>query len=1063
MQFSRTALHGSIAATALVASAIAVPAIAQERTYRFSIPAQDMKASLRALARTSGQQISFDGSALKGKRAPALNGTFTVRDGVARLLAGSGFEASWGRSGVLVIRAAAQVATASSANRSAAPDEQDEQDNAGDVVVTGSRIARQVVTDSAVPIVQINEEDIQSSGATELSEVLADYPAVTPSLNLANSNSQINAAGTSSISLRGLGADRTLTLIDGRRTVSNRITSSAVSLSSIPAMFVERVEVITGGASAVYGSDAIAGVVNIITRRKYDGIRVGGRSGISSEGDSQRLNLDLLVGQKLFEDRVSLVLGASYEKEEGVMGYQRARALESVAYSLSADSNPLNQGELGITRPSKSSSTPGGRFLSSSTAGGGYFVYDANGNLFRSTSTAVYGWETRPDLQISAPRTSYLAAGKITVDLGSDIEFFGQVQYSKVKTSAERGGAETGAYDEEFGDPLAPDVVGRIARNNPYVPAAIRAAASSSGIQWSRRFNELGHYRILNDRETWRAWTGLRGKIGESWNWEVSYGYGRFHQEQNRVNLLNLQNLKYAINAEFDPAAPGDLSRVRCVDAAARAAGCVPVNLFGPNSITSAAANYIRADLKLDGVMQQDVVQGFVSGSLFELPAGPVSIALGGEYRRDWQRSVTDDTTRRGFGSASFIAEYEGDIKAKEAFAELKLPLFRDQPFAHSLSFDAAVRYGDYNIKNVGSVLSYRFGGEWAPVRDIRFRGQYSRAQRAPTVTNLYSPARDDSDSVVDLCSGVTATTTGTIATNCRSIAGVAAEIAANGVFLQDTTSIEGPAAGNPDLKEETADTVSFGAVLTPRFIPGLSMTVDYFRIKIRDVISSLEAIDLLRECLGNPGGITDNFFCNEITRDSEGQITRIVNRDLNLSQTVRSGADVAVDYRFDAPQWLSPKGKFDIRFLYSRLFDYYTVFDGVDGVRRTDYKGEIGAWVNSGQAQLGYRDGGLRLRWKLRYTGDAVDSNVRRAAAEAAGANPPFLHIEDRVRHDFYASVDIPAANKDFRLYAGVNNASNSTSPFLPSGTASGGSQNVAGEYDVIGRYFYVGFEAKF
>jgi iron complex outermembrane recepter protein len=234
MHFSRSALHGSIAATALVASVAAVPAIAQERTYRFSIPAQDMKASLRALARISGQQISFDSGTLKGKRAPALNGTFTIRDGVARLLAGSGLEASWGRSGVLVIRAAAQVETVS---RAAA---QDEQDDAGDVVVTGSRIARQVVTDSAVPIVQINDEDIQSSGATELSEVLADYPAVTPSLNLANSNSQINAAGTSSVSLRGLGADRTLTLIDGRRTVSNRITSSAVSLSSIPAMFVER-------------------------------------------------------------------------------------------------------------------------------------------------------------------------------------------------------------------------------------------------------------------------------------------------------------------------------------------------------------------------------------------------------------------------------------------------------------------------------------------------------------------------------------------------------------------------------------------------------------------------------------------------------------------------------------------------------------------------------------------------------------------------------------------------------------------------------------------------------
>lgn len=570
MQLFRSALRGSIATTALVASALAVPAIAQERTFSFAIPAQDMKASLRALARTSGQQISFDSGALRGKRAPALHGTFTVRDGVARLLAGSGLEASWGRSGVLVVRTAARVADASGAAYAAVPASSVAQEPDRDIIVTGSRIARPVVTDSPVPIIGISEEDIQASGATELSEILADYPGVTPSLNLANSNNQINGAGTSSVDLRSLGSDRTLTLIDGRRTVSNRITGNAVSLSSIPTMFVERVEVITGGQSAVYGSDAIAGVINIITRRKFDGVRIGGRAGISSQGDSQRLNLDLLVGERFFDDRVSVILGASYEKEDGIMGYQRARSLESLSYSQSADANPLNQGDLGITRPAKSSSVPGGRFLSSSTAGGGYFYYDANGNLARSASSAVYGWETRPDLQISGPRTSYLAAGKLSVDLGSNIEFFGQVQYSKVKTSSERGGAETAAYDDEFGDPNALEQIGRIPRSSPYVPAAIRALASSSGVQWSRRFSELGHYRVLNDRQTWRAWTGLRGTLSNDWKWEISYGYGRFHQDQDRVNVLNLKNLQYAINTQFDPAAPGDLSRVRCADAAAR-------------------------------------------------------------------------------------------------------------------------------------------------------------------------------------------------------------------------------------------------------------------------------------------------------------------------------------------------------------------------------------------------------------------------------------------------------------------------------------------------------------
>ena len=1083
MKLTKNALRCSIAAAAIAVSsmAAATPTMAQngasaEKTYTFSIPAQDMKSALRAFARASGQQIVFDDKAVANKRAPALVGAFTATRGVERLLAGSGLDATRGRSGVIVVRpsergvARAQNNTASLAAQTQPTGEPgqggaavEEAPEETEILVTGSRIQRQVAADSPVPIIGINQEDIQAAGATELSEILADYPAVTAGDSLSNSNSGINQAGLSTVDLRGLGANRTLTLIDGRRTVSNRITQNAVSLSTIPTMFVERVEIITGGASAVYGSDAVAGVVNIITRKKFDGVRVGGRAGLSTYGDGQRINLDVLAGQSFFDDRVSLVLGGSYEKEDGVMGRQRKRSLESISYSQSADTDPENQGDLGINRPNLSSSIPGGRFLSSRTAGGGYYYYDPEGNPGRATNTADYGWETRPDRQLFSPRTSYLAAGQLTIDLGSNIEFFAQGQYSKIKTASERGGAETAASGAGFG--VADEFsVRSISRNNPFVPAEILAAAgTSSSIAWSRRFTELGHYRVLNDRETVRAWTGLRGDLGSDWNWEVSYGYGRFNQIQDRVGLINYNNLNYALQAEYDPAAPGDITRVRCVDATARANGCVPINLFGPGSITPEAAEYIGTTMKLDAVMRQDVVQGFVSGSLVELPAGPLSVALGAEYRKDKQHSTTDDVTRLGYGSASFIAEYSGNIKAKEAFAEISIPLLRDQPFAEQLTVDGAIRVGDYNITNVGSVLSYRFGGEWAPTEDIRFRTQYARAQRAPTVTNLYSPLRDDADEVVDLCNGVTATTDGTIAANCRSIPAIAAAIAADGSFTQLTENILGPSAGNPDLKEETADTLSIGGVLTPRFLPGLTMTVDYFKIKIKDAISSLGPDELLRECLGNPEGLTNNYFCDQISRDADGQITRIINEDLNLNRIVRSGVDVAVDYRFDAPQWLSENGRFDMRLLYSRLLDFYTEFEGVDGVQRTDNKGEIGNWKHTGQFQLGYRDDGFRLRWKTRYTGKGVDSNQRLAVAQTAESRPPYLWVGDRWKHDIYASVEMPTDDRELRLYAGVNNLFNSKSPFMPNGTVSGSSTNFTGEYDEMGRYFYVGFEANF
>lgn len=224
-----------------------------------------------------------------------------------------------------------------------------------------------------------------------------------------------------------------------------------------------------------------------------------------------------------------------------------------------------------------------------------------------------------------------------------------------------------------------------------------------------------------------------------------------------------------------------------------------------------------------------------------------------------------------------------------------------------------------------------------------------------------------------------------------------------------------------------------------------------------------LDGDQLLRECYSNPAGLGDNFFCNEITRDADGQLRRIVNRDLNLNEIRRSGIDFAIDYRFDAPRFLSSTGKFDLRLLYSRLLTFETIFEGTNDTTITDEKGQVGAWRNQGQIQLGYRDGPLKLRWKARYTGKAVDSNERLAIAEAAGSNPPFLHVKDRVWHDFYASYEFESRGRDLRLYAGVNNAFNSTSPFLPSGTISGGSQNIAGEYDVIGRYFYTGFELTF
>ncbi|WP_182911867.1 TonB-dependent receptor [Sphingomonas cavernae] len=1028
----RQKIRGALLATAIWSAVASAPALAAEAR-NFSIRQQSLADALRAVAMQSGTNIIFDERTVAGRRAPRLDGRFTPEQAVRQLLQGTEINARLDSEGAILV----------SEGRSAPEALASGEDAAEEIVVTGSRIAR-AATESNVPVTAVSRLDIEASGSVELSEILLDYPGVTSGINIANSRDEISSAGLSTIDLRNLGDNRTLILIDGRRTVSNSVTANRVSTSTIPTFFIERTDIVTGGASAVYGSDAIAGVVNIITLEKYDGVKLGIRYGtsITGGGGDEDFRASILAGKSFLDDRASIIIGATYEKEYGLMAYDRDRALTSISYNPATNTT---------TSPAKSTTIFGGRFR------GNAFFYDETG-LKTGFVGARDGYETRDVLPISVPRTSRMIAGKFNFAFSDAINFFSQVQFSDVDTWSNRDFATvtnstTFGQTDEF-------TVGTIARTNPFVPTAIATGAPASGITFSRRLKELGERVTSNDRDTLRAWAGFKGNLGGGWSWEASYGYGKFTQHQERQNLINLERLKFALAAERDPANP---AQIRCINAQARADGCVPVNLFGVNSMSAAAADYIRTTMVTDGTVRQDVVQAFATGPLFNLPGGPLRMALGAEYRTDKQSLRTDEVTRRGVGSASFVPEFDGKIKAKEAFIEFDAPILSNVPFADSLSFDAAFRIADYSVDGVGTVFSYKAGGEWAPVRGLRFRGQYARAQRSPDLTELFSPPRDDADTVVDICDGVTATTQGVAATNCRAIPAIAAAIAANGSFEQETTSIQGPNSGNPDLKEETADTITFGAVLTPTVIPGFSLTVDYFNIKIKDAIDALDNPDILRECYLDPDNFPNNAYCGEITRDGDGQLTRILNRQFNLNSIKRSGIDVAANYVFMAPQWLSSDGQFSARILYSRLLKSELEYEGRDGTRVNNFKGEIGDWVNQGNASISYADGPFYVRWTTNYTGKALDSRDRRDDAIAAGiTNPLYLYLGDRWRHDAYVSME-PEAIKGFKLYAGIRNLFNSISPFLPDGTVNGDPLNFSGDYDVAGRSFYAGIEFKF
>jgi outer membrane receptor protein involved in Fe transport len=1017
---------------------LASAAVAQSRD--FNIPAGDLKAALDAYAKQTGAQLVYRTDDVRGSGTTGAHGKLEAEAALRKILGGTGLTVRRDRSGAIaIVREGGVTRISTQATEGAGAPESSQ--TVEEVVVTGSRL-KTTVFDAPTPVVAVDRDDILEQGYMGLAEALEDMPGVVQASSLANNQTATQANGLSTVSLRGLGENRTLTLIDGHRTVSNVGNKNAVSLSSIPEFFVDRVEVTTGGASAVYGSDAIAGVVNIITEQKFQGLRARVVGGTTDAGGGESLEYSVGAGKRFLDDRLYVMAGATFDRQFILKATDRDFALQSLIYAPATNT---------VTAPDLSTNTPGGRFIS------GKWFYNDSG-LHPNFVTATDGYEDRGRGTLITPRDTLNGAAKFSYDFSDNLKLWGQFLYSKVTTDSSREpysftNSTTYGVNDEF-------TVGRLSRTvNPFAPAEIKAAASSSGIDFRRRFVELGDTYTHNERETLRGWIGLEGHAFADWDWKLTYGYGEFDGLQVRGNTVNLQRLTWALDSEKTPAGV-----IQCRSAAARADGCVPMNIFGVNSVSADAANYVRANVWYHPQNRQDTIEGYVSGTAFNLPAGPVETAFGFESRRDKTRTTTDALIQNGFGSSSYIPEYSGVIKADEVFAEASFPILKDVPFAYRLSVDAAARFAKYNLDAVDTTTSYRIGAQWAPVKDLRFRSEYARAQRAPDTSELYSPPRDDADTVVDVCSGVTATTTGVVASNCRANPAIAAAIAAaaDKTFRQTSTSIKAPNGGNANLHEETANTLTVGVVYSPSFVPGLTASVDYYDIKVADVISSLTNSALLAGCYSDPAG-TSNDFCATITRDSSGQLVRILNQEQNLNAMRARGVDVAAGYRFDLQNWGVP-GKFAAKLNYSRRLELSTEYNGITSVEVSEEVGEIGTAKHEAKGSLAWRGDHLNLQWSTRYIGKVVDSNERAAAAKAAGfADPLFLNVDAYWRHDISFKYTPDLRDPKLRIFGAVQNVFDQYGPFLPDGTDSGNAYNYSSIYGVTGRSFTLGLQLDF
>lgn len=915
-----------------------------------------------------------------------------------------------------------------------------------EIIVTGSRIPRANVT-APTAVTTVTAETIELSGLVNVAEILRATPSFGVSgLSTSSSNFLTTAAGVNTLELRNLDEDRTLVLVNGRRYVSGVAGSSAVDFNTIPVDLIDRVEVITGGASAIYGSDALAGVINVILRNDFEGVEARYQYGQSDEADDVTHRANLQLGGNFADGRGNAVLSVTWSKEEGVFARDRSEtAVDDIAECVLTDEPGTCQTSFA---PFFSSYSPRGRFFVPST--GESFTLSEGvgpGGTVVPWSTTEFGFNRQQFRTISVPIERYLIAGSANYEFTPNVRAFLETTYAFTEAQSTQEPFPFGYEDAE---------ISGIPVDNPFVPQAIREAVLAAGddtVEFFRRMSEVGNRGALARRDTFRIVAGLEGEVADTFEWELFYNYGQTTDDQQGGGQVNTPNFREAINVVEEN---GELV---CANPAARAEGCVPINIFGLGSISPAAANYIRAPTQRQQFVRQEQIVGTFGGPLFALPAGDVSFVVGAEWRRESAEDVPDALTQSGQNAGNVEQPTFGSFNATELFVEVEAPLLRDAPFAEELTVGAAFRYADYST--VGETEAYTARVSWAPIEPLRFRAQYARAVRAPNVTELFAPGGENFAPVADPCQGVTATDVpGVVDDNCRSIPAIAARIAATGAFNLTQTEIQGTGGftsrGNPNLSPETSDSFTVGAVFDQELGRNgrATLSVDYFTIEIEDLIDVIERQASLDQCF--QAADFPNVFCAAVVRDLDGpafqlgEITEVNSGFINEGTLQTSGIDVSALYALDLEQAFGWRGELQLRANYTYLIDFETERFGLTD----EDKGEVGFPEHEWQAAALYRMGPFTAQWQTNYIGESV-----------VDVDPESLFnftIDPYVTHDVQLSWDV---TEQANLYVGVNNAFDEDAPVILSGVPGNttGTDTNAEVYDPIGRTFYAGARLRF
>jgi len=943
--------------------------------------------------------------------------------------------------------ASAQDASSAQTSNAAEPAPASDAKQFDTVTVTGSRI-RSADLETAQPVFTMDRQAIKATGLTNVDDILARMPSAgTPDITPQDTLASGADVGGRYVNIRNLGSQRTLVLVNGRRWSSS--LSGLTDLSTIPVSIIDRIDVLKDGASSIYGSDAIGGVVNIITRERADeGADVNIYYGQNEQGDGQQKNVDYTWGHNT--EKSSLILGLSYQDSDPM--WNRTRELTRYANGPRHPDDGLGLGPWGrVTDP-----TSGNDYVLNHGAGINANSADFNDyHLYNPNSTADK-YATQQDMTFRAGTQLKNVFVQERYNLTDNITLHGTGNYTERDTSSQLAGYpfQTGAGrgDGLFIDP-----------NNAYNPFPGNAT------EFYRRTVEMPRVTDSNTKLT-HLDVGAEGYftfLDHDWSWDATYDYSKTDIRQVSTGNIYLPNAEKALGATTMIN-----GQVACADAADRAAGCLPWNVLGgPGATSQAVWNYVGALGTSRQTSQTDDITLNTTGGLFDLPAGTVNIAGGVEHRREKGAFSPDADDAAGLTTNLASAPTTGSYTVNEAYLELDVPLLRDLPGARELGINVASRYSHYS--NFGSTTNNKYNFRWKPFDDLLVRGTYAQGFRAPTIEDLYGGTGESFETFLDPCDskyGASATNAGVaglcansgVPANYRQVDQTGQQIPSNVGGQTPTPFLSG---SNAQLQPEKSITRTTGLVYSPHYVDGLDFTLDYYNIYVKNIISGVDANSILNFCYVQ----NDPSFCGRFSRDATGAIDNLNESLSNLGTLKTEGYDFGIHYRL--PE--TPIGVFRVASDSTYLSKYQLVSGpGATPDNQVGFMaGEDGMYRVRSNLQVDWSYKQFGASWTMRYYGGLKDSCYDNTPGSLVECNMPNytnpslggFGVNQKGSVTFNdAQVHYSAPWKGtFTL--GVNNIFDKKGPIYYNVTKSGnGSPPYNPAFD-IDRYFYVSYNQKF